>query len=245
MNCLFQEMRPFFFALLFVSVPALLSGFSFLEEGERLFMENKLEEAMTMFEAALNEQPENEKIYLYLSIIYENLDMHHKAVEILEEGLPHSGEHTARMYYNQGNNLYALTRYEGAEDAFSRAIKSRAGFADAYLNRANARLEQEKYRDAVSDYTLYLRMRPADPQREEIERLIGLLKDHVAEAEQRKREEEHRRVAEEKRRAEEEARRKALMEDVLDALEKAEQEESKMQAEAEDIEEFEFDLEPE
>jgi membrane protein involved in colicin uptake len=88
-------------------------------------------------------------------------------------------------------------------------------------------------------------MRPADPQREEIERLIGLLKSHVADLERQKREEEQRRIAEEKRKAEEEARRKALMDDVLDALEKAEQEESEMQAEAEDIEEFEFDLEPE
>lgn len=198
-----------------------------------------------MLEAALNEQPENEKIYLYLSIIYENLDMHEKAVEILEEGLPRANEHTAMMYYNQGNNFYALDRYGRAEDAFTRAIKTRADFADAYLNRANARLEQEKFQDAVSDYTLYLRMRPADPQREEIERLIGMLKTHITDLERQKRDEEQRRIAEEKRRAEEEARRKALMEDVLQALEKAEQEKSKMQAEAEDIEEFEFELEPE
>jgi tetratricopeptide (TPR) repeat protein len=208
-------------------------------------MENQLEEAMTMFEAALNEQPENEKIYLHLSFIYENLDMHQKAVQIVEEGLPHAEENTAQLYVNQGSNYYKLEQYERAETAFSRAIETRADFADAYLNRANSKLEQEKFQGAITDYTLYLRMRPADPQREEIERLIGLLKSHVADLERQKREEEQRRIAEEKRKAEEEARRKALMDDVLDALEKAEQEESEMQAEAEDIEEFEFDLEPE
>ena len=45
----------------------------------------------------------------------------------------------------------------------------------AYLNRANARLELQSYSAARDDYVEYLRLDPATPQREPIEKLIALL----------------------------------------------------------------------
>ncbi|MQY77216.1 MAG: hypothetical protein GH155_06250, partial [Spirochaeta sp.] len=51
----------------------MLTASSMLDEGEKLFLENKPQEAEVILQEALQENPRNEKIYLYLGIIYEQL----------------------------------------------------------------------------------------------------------------------------------------------------------------------------
>jgi tetratricopeptide (TPR) repeat protein len=251
----------FFFLLVFHSA----SAFSLFEEGERLFLENKPREAAEMLEAAAAEDPTKEKIYLYLGIIYEGMGDHQKAVEVLEEGISYGDRFLAEMYLNRGNNLFVLEAYEKAEESFTMAIKTKSGYAEAYLNRGNTRVKLEDYSGAVSDYELYLKMKPAAKQREKIEKMIDILKNRIAEKERIKREEEKRRLEEEQKRQEEERRRaeeerkrkeeeerrreeerkrqEALLKEVLDSLEKADEDTTVLSPESEEIEEFDLELE--
>ena len=180
---------------------------SFFEEGERLFLENKPAEALEMLEAALAEGSENEKLYLYLGIIYEQLGMHEKAVSIMEVGLKITEDRRDKFLFNIGNNLFAQDKKEQAEQRYSDAIDTNGSMAEAYLNRANTRVALEKYPGAVDDYTAYLSLRPSAPQKEKIEKMIDLLKQSIAAKQRKEREEELRRIEEERKRKEEEQRR--------------------------------------
>ena len=162
-------------------------GLSFFEEGERLFLDNKPDEAAEMLEAALGEEPAKEKAYIYLSIIYENKGEYEKAIDILEEGLLYADQYKAQFYFNLGNNQFAIRDFESAEQQFSAAIQQKSGYAEAYLNRANTRVQITSYEEAVSDYKLYLKMKPATKQRENIEQVIDILTKRLAEAERRRR----------------------------------------------------------
>ncbi len=225
-----------------------------------------------MLEAALSEEPENEKVYLYLGIIYEQLDMHEKAVNILEIGLTTGSHYRNKMLFNLGNNYYVMGQKEKALSSYSQLIEEKGGYAVAYLNRANTYLALERHREAVDDYTAYLSLRPSAPQKEKIEELIDLIKQSIAEKERHKREEELRRQEEEKRRLEEERKRReeeerrkeeerrrqeeeqkrreeerkkqeALLREVMESLNNASDDTTSKSAEAEDIEEFEMELE--
>ncbi len=220
------------------------------ERGEKLFMENKPREAAPLLENALSQEPENEKIYLYLGYIYEQLGDHEEAVEILRRGLEVADERAATMYYNLGNNLRALDRLDEAETMYTKAAQADSGFAKAFLNRANLQVRQEDFQEAIDDYTVYLNLEPASPQRGEIERLISLLEQEAeekaireAEEERRRREaEERRRAEEERRRQEAEERRKALLDSVLNSLDSASEQTQNLGGGSEDIQEEEEEV---
>ncbi len=210
-------------------------------------MENKPEQAASLLENALSQQPEKEKIYLYLGYIYEQLGRHEEAVDILRRGIQLQGDYLGEMYFNLANNLHALEEFEEAEQTYTRAAEVEDGFAQAYLNRANVRVSQDEYQGAVDDYTLYLNLEPASSQRNQIEQVIAILERKAedkaireAEEEQRRREaEERRRAEEERRRQEEEERRKALLDSVLNSLDTASEETESASGGSEDIQEEE------
>jgi hypothetical protein len=79
--------------------------------------------------------------------------------------------------------------------------------AEGYLNRANARLQLQSWDGALTDYTIFLQLRPQDAQRPRIEEVIRLLQRAGDERE--------------KMRQEELAKQKALMNDVLNSLNNA------------------------
>ena len=62
-----------------------------LKEAEKLFMENQPQEAVTLMESALETNPGNPDLYLYLSIIYQQLGNYERAIGILEGGLGRAG----------------------------------------------------------------------------------------------------------------------------------------------------------
>lgn len=246
-----------FLSLLF---PSLLLGETFFESGEKLFLENKPEEALVMLEAALGEEKNNEKLYLYLGIIYEQIGEYEKAVSILDLGLSGAEKYRETFLFNLGNNLYLIEDYEKAEKQYTEVIKENPGFSPGYLNRANTRMKLEDYRLALTDYRRYLSLRPSAPQKKEIEEVIRILTQNIAEEERKKaeaeqaakrkaeeeklrKEEEARRKEEERKRAEEEKRKQQeLLNKVLNSLENAELDTSGKFADSETIEDFEQDL---
>ncbi|TVQ37159.1 MAG: tetratricopeptide repeat protein [Spirochaetaceae bacterium] len=240
-------------------VSASVGASPLLQRGEELYMQNRPAEAAAVLEAALEQQPRNERIYLYLGIVYEQLGRYERAAEILRRGLEVASTHRGLIYFNLGNNYLAAGNPDLADEMYTEAIRTDGSLAEAYLNRANLRVRTEQYSRAIDDYTVYLTLAPSTPQRDEIQRMISLLRD-IIEQERVRREDEQRiareeaerqRIAEERRREEErrareeeEQRRRALLDSVLESLGGSRGEARSLGGGAEDIDDYEdvFDI---
>ncbi len=179
----------------------IFSGFAFAEsqdflEGERLFKEDKCEEAIPFLISSISEGL-SPKSYVYLALCYEKMGLYKESLDVCTDGMKVSGTDKKVLAFNAGNVCFALEDYETAEKWYSLAIAANRLYAPPVLNRANAELKQEKYLASLEDYKLYLDLSPNDSQKEEIEQVIALLEGY------RKAEED--RLAEEKRLLEEEA----------------------------------------
>jgi tetratricopeptide (TPR) repeat protein len=206
-----------------VTLVALLLHLSALQEGEKLFLQNRPREALPLLEQALNENPDNERLYLYLGIVYEQLASPDKSIQVMRRGLSVARGVKDLLYFNIGNNFFRQKEYTLAEQMYSNALEVNRTLEDAVLNRANARLQLESYAAARIDYIEYLRLAPATPQRENIEKLIALLGGMLDEAERLKQEEL--------------ARQKALLNEVLNSLQNASEDTRNLSAGSEDIQE--------
>jgi tetratricopeptide (TPR) repeat protein len=175
-------------------------GFSsYLEEAEKLLMEDKPEEALPLFEMALGEDPGNEEIYLTLAMVYEMMKNLEKSIETLKKGLNIAHESRYLFYYNLGNNHYTLKKYSIALEMYVKAIELNPGYPNVYLNIANTKLKLslslesrdkkiESFKDIIIDYQKYLDLYPATPQRKEVEKMIAILSHYIRDKEDRERE---------------------------------------------------------
>lgn len=191
--------------------------------GEELFRQNEPEAAIPYLKKAITDG--NGQAYIYLSIAYLQTGKYQDGLNICNAGMKASNTNKKVLAYNAGNLAFAAGDFSGAESWFSKAIVADPLYSEPVLNRANAKLRQQKYKESRDDYIHYLELATDDPQEEQIRILIKLLDDQVAADEQA----EIDRIAEEKRlkeeadriAKEEEARRKKLLDDVTNSLQDA------------------------
>ena len=169
------------FTLLFLN--QWIVGTSYFEEGEKLLLANNPVEAKPLLEEALNLDPLNELIYLYLATVYEQLNDFQNSFTYLKKGVAYASNKKYIFYYNMGNNLFSQGQNTLAEEMYTKAIIDNSLFSDTFLNRANARLNQQKYKAAILDYKQYLQLKPNSSQRPQIEEVIRLLQEMLAEEE--------------------------------------------------------------
>lgn len=188
------------------------------EKGFTLFSTNKPDESIPYFVTAMGESSVSPSVYVYLGIAYYQTGQYEKSLEISRKGLSVSGTNKRIIAFNAGNSAYAMGDYPTAEEMYSLASAADPAFASPVLNRANARLSQQKYGDALVDYQNYLLLDPATEQRQEVEAIIRALQTEIIFQEQ-----EAERLAQEAERIKaEEERFKAEQERI--AAEKAEAE---------------------
>ena len=178
---------------------------------EDLFINNKPNEAIPLFISALQQEPNNEKIYLFLGISYAQTKNYNKSVETFLEGARKAPKDRDVFYYNAGNIYYILGQYVPADEMYSRALKENANNKHVYLNRANTRLNMQMYEEALADYKVFLAFDHQNYQRESILKLINILESKLTFEKELKIEEEQRKLAEERRRQE-------LLNEVLGSL---------------------------
>ncbi|MDC7225510.1 MAG: tetratricopeptide repeat protein [Spirochaetales bacterium] len=212
-----------------------LGAESLFEQGEDLLLNNQLTEAAMMFEASLEEDDSNADAYLYLGYIYEVKQDYESAIGVLSRGAEKASGKKEQIYFNLGNNYFKAEDFDTAAMIYSKAMQSRSGYAEPYLNRANCRVRTSEYSLAIRDYNLFLNMKPDDPQRPQIEKMISMLELTLVEEENRRKDEEQRRLAEE-------ARQKALLDSVLNSLSNAGSDTTNLSAESENIEDIEIEL---
>lgn len=184
------------------------------KDGLELFMRDKSNEAIALFQKALREDPKAEKPYLYLGLCYWKDARLDEAIAILRRGQALNGELAYAFAYNLGNCYYRQGKNAFAEDLYSEALGKLSSHAESYLNRANARMNQKKYNEAIEDFERYLSLAPASPKRPDIERVVALLRESQAETDRKKAEAEREKAAEE-------ARKLKLIEDVTNSLKDA------------------------
>ncbi len=185
------------------------------ETGYNLFSTNKPAEAIPYLETALNDLAVSPSVYIYLGIAYYQTGRYPESLDVFKRGLSASGTNKRIIAFNAGNSAYAMRDYATAEEMFSLASVADPAYAAPVLNRANARLSQDKLQGALEDYQRYLVLDPYSSQRAEVEAIIRALqgemvyreqeKERLAQEEQRMKEEEARIQAENQRIAEERA----------------------------------------
>jgi tetratricopeptide (TPR) repeat protein len=206
--------------------------------GEELFMQNKPQEALPFLESAVAEDPAHVQAFLYLGIVYQQLDRPDDAIAAYRKILPKGGKETARIAYNLGNAYFAKGNAEFAGQYYTQAIEADPSWSAAFLNRANVRVKTGALKEAVNDYEQYLALEPGSAKGPRIKALIALVREEFAA-------EERRRIqAEEAARAEID-RRKRLLEEVSASLQAAAEDSKGLSAAVEDIQgyEGEFELE--
>ncbi len=238
-------------------------------EGTALFEQNKPAEAIAFLEADIaggNPLPQE---YNYLGLAYYQIGNYEKSVEAFKKGTAASGTNKKILYFNMGNSYFALQKWQEALDAYSMAAVADPSFAAPVLNKADVELKMDRLLDAAADYKRFLVLRPEDEQRPQIEKLIALLEQELADRAERERlaaeeaarikaEEERlarekaeaerreleRRLEEERlaaqKRAEEEERRRKMLEDIAGSLRDA-GDTTNMSASSEDSLEYEYD----
>ena len=228
------------FLLVFLAVFTAVWGFTqdSFARGEELFMRNNPSEASVYLENAVSEDPLRIEAFLYLGIVYEQMDRADEAIAVYRQVLGRAGGLTANVANNLGNVYFKKGVTDEAELMFSQAIEADRAYAPAFLGRANVRVKRGALQEAVGDYEQYLLLEPRSLQRSAIERLTGFIKAEFAEAERR------RLVAEEVARLEAE-RRQRLLDEVSASLHGAAGASQGLSSGAENVEgyEGEFELE--
>jgi tetratricopeptide (TPR) repeat protein len=217
--------------------PVLFAQSNFVR-GEELFMQNRPGEALVFLENAVAEDPAHVKAFLYLGIVYQQLDRLDEAIAAYRKILPRAGAETARIAYNLGNAYYGKGSAVFAEQYYTQAIEADNAYASAYLNRANTRVKTGSLKESLSDYEQYLTLEPRSLKRPQIERLIAFIREEFAAEERRKL------LAEETARADAE-RRQRLLDEVSASLQSAADDSKGLSAGSEDVMgyEGEFELE--
>jgi tetratricopeptide (TPR) repeat protein len=209
-------------------------------EGERLFKSNRPAEAVQLLENDIASGKASPDAYNYLGLAYYQTGQFDKSVSAFERGLSVSGTNKKILAYNAGNAAFAAADYVKAESCYSLALAASSDFTPAVLNRANARLKQDKLSDAMNDYSLFVSLVPDDPQSPRINQMIALIRAELdkraadaktaAEQEKKRQEEEAAMKAEQDklaaqkaaeetaRKAADEERRRKLLEDVANSL---------------------------
>jgi len=207
----------------------------FSDRGIKLFMENKPLEAAPVLEAASKEAGADERVFLYLGIAYQQLGRWDEAVASFRKGLASSVLYRHQFLFNIANSFYAQGRNAFAVEYYDQALAAKPEYAQAYLNRANAKMRLGDHGGAVSDYSLFLSLEPASPQGSEIRRLIDLLGSKAAEADRVKAEAEARLLAEERA-------KQAMLDEVARSLMEAAEATTNLSAGSGDTQGYDSDL---
>lgn len=154
-------------------------------EGEALFKENKGEKAIASLEREIAAGDNSADKYNYLGLSYYQAGDYEHSIAAFERGMQAADDGQVpssrkwALYYNAGNSAFALGNFESAEGYYSDAYRMNGEFHASLLNRANARLNQDKLVEARDDYALYLERCPESAQAERIRALLELLDEEI------------------------------------------------------------------
>jgi tetratricopeptide (TPR) repeat protein len=200
-----------FLFLIVLSTQAIAQADDSFKIGEDFFLNKQTEKSIPFLEAAIRENPEREMAYYHLGDAYLVVGRFTDAIAILKKGAQKFPDKSYELFRNIGLCYFMQNKSAFAKEWYDQAIAQNGEYALAYLDRANVFMNLKDYPSAISDFREYLSLAPTSPQRENIEKIIGLIQSGLDEAERKKAEEAARLAAEE-------AKRQQMLADVAASL---------------------------
>lgn len=137
-------------------------------------------EAVILFGRVWDTDPTDEEALLYLALSQQRNEAFDAAETSFKDGIAYNGVLTGKFSLFYGNLLFSMQRFVEAEEVYSALIVEGAEWGNAaLLNRANLKMNTQRYQEAVGDYEAYLVADPGNPQEGSIRELISLLKDQT------------------------------------------------------------------
>jgi tetratricopeptide (TPR) repeat protein len=202
---------------------------------DELLLYNKPAEALPLYQAAAEQNPQDPDIYWNLGYVYELLGQPGKAVQMYQKGSTIARIDRDRFLVAMARNLHKMERFTEADEQYTRALEYNPTNYAVYLNRGNTRVKLNEYQKAINDYSAYLSLENEPSQEPQVRQMITLLRGILEK-------EKSQALADEQRRKEEEARQQALLDSVLSSLDDVTDDTQSLSAGAEQIEEREVEI---
>lgn len=150
---------------------------SAFEKGQRYFYQKKFEMAEVMLLEAVKHDPENALACSYLGDLFlakkrynEALKYYQRAIELRPENAENNFR-IAQTYYYMGNGKKAAEHFNKAYE-----LDNSLTFALYHVGLASLMLNRDK-ETTIKYWEKYIELTPNDPQKENIQHVIELLKD--------------------------------------------------------------------
>ncbi|MYB92568.1 tetratricopeptide repeat protein [Candidatus Poribacteria bacterium] len=159
-----------------------------LERGSRAYQRREYEAAVSYFDMAIGQYPDDPEAYYQRGLAKFHLGEHEPAISDYDEAIDRDSDY-AEAYYQRGlakfhlgryesaisdydevhlNLNYALKqyleRYESAIDDYNSAIRINPNYTEAYYQRGLAKHHLDHYESAISDYDEAIRLGPDDAE---------------------------------------------------------------------------------
>ena len=131
-----------------------------LKKAFALHQKGQLDEAGSLYRKILKQQPRNADVLYLLGVIEFQKANALTAIAWIDRAIAIRPDN-AEFYYNRGNALGTLKRFDEAIASYDRALAIKPHYAEAFYNRANALRDLERFDDALASYDRALAIKPA------------------------------------------------------------------------------------
>src|SRR5260221_666002 len=135
------------------------AGGSVLKKAYSLHQTGKLDEAASLYCKIVNQNPRNADALYLLGVIEMQKANPVAAIEWIDRAIaihPNNPE----FFYNHGNALGTLKRFDEAIASYDRALAIKPDYAEALNNRGLALVALKRFEDALASYDRALAIRP-------------------------------------------------------------------------------------
>lgn len=146
------------------------SDYTLLKKGDAFFTSGKFDEALKLYQKALEENPKNDDAYIRTGDIYLRTARYEKSGEAFEKALK-VNPRNKYAHFGYADILMENGNYKRAEQHLKKALEIDPGFAVAYTTIGDIYVDRDDYREAEK---AFLRSLEADPRQKYPDTYIGL-----------------------------------------------------------------------
>src|ERR1700687_615365 len=133
-----------------------------LKKAFSLHQKGKLDEAASLYRKMLKQYPRNADALYLMGVIELQKANPLAAIKWIDRAIAIRPDN-AEFFYNRGNALGTLKRFDEAIASYDRALTIRPAYAEAFYNRGNALRDLERFEDALASYDRALALLPDHP----------------------------------------------------------------------------------
>ena len=127
--------------------------------GSTLISQGKAEQALTIYDQAIQLQPDFVEAYYNRGIVLKGLGQMEEAIKNYDKAIQLKPDF-AEAYNNRGNALKEFGRMEKAIKSFDKAIQLKPDYAEAYNNRGLVVQKLDQPEEAIKNYDRAIRFKP-------------------------------------------------------------------------------------